>query len=103
MRSVICVLRSSRKCSSQIRLVCSYSPRSETLALLALFHEIANDPVDVVAQLAGQHLVLTQLAAESAVQSQAAAQVHLEPLDGIAVAVVDHLALEPDVGDLDAG
>src|SRR5690242_21599155 len=33
----------------------------------------------------------------------AAAQMHLEAFDGIAVAVVDHLALEPDVGDLDAG
>ena len=45
--------------------------------------------------------MLPQLAAETAVQAQAAAQVHLESLDR-PVAVVDHLALEPDVGDLDA-
>src|SRR5882724_11774159 len=84
IKSVTCVLRSSRKRSSQIRLVCSYCPCSETLALLALFHEIANNPVDVVAELVGEHLVLTQLATETAVQAQAAAQMHLETLDRIA-------------------
>src|SRR6476646_5339714 len=92
----------SRKHSSKIRLVCSYRPRSETLAVLALFHEVAHHTLDVVAQLAGQHLVLAQLAAESAVQTQASAQVDLEALDGV-IAVVHHLALESDVGDLDAG
>ena len=46
--------------------------------------------------------MLAQLATETAVQAQAAAEMDLETLDG-AVTVVDHLALEPDVGDLNAG
>ena len=49
-----------------------------------------------------EHLVLAQLAAEAAVQAEASAQMHLEALNRT-ITVVNHLALEPDVGDLDAG
>ena len=44
----------------------------------SLFHELAHKPLDVVAELGGQHLVLAQFAAEPAVEAQAAAQVNLE-------------------------
>src|SRR3954470_9923294 len=94
-------VHSSRERSSQIRLVCSYCPGGETLAVLSLFHEVAHDPLDVLAKLAGDHLVLPQLASEAAVEPKAAAEMYLEALDR-AVAVVDHLSLEADVRDLDA-
>ena len=44
-----------------------------------------------------------QLAAEAGLEPDAAAEVHLEALDVVAVVVEDELALEADVGDLDAG
>ena len=58
---------------------------------------------DVVAELGRGHLVPAQLAAESGVQAEPAAEVDLETLDLVAVGVGDDLALETDVGDLDAG
>ena len=44
-----------------------------------------------------------QLPAEAGVEAEAAAEVDLEALDLVAVGIGDELALEPDVGDLDAG
>ena len=63
----------------------------------------AHDPLDVVGQLVGGDLVAAQLAAEAGVEPEPAAEVHLEALDLVAVGVQDELALEADVGDLDAG
>ena len=60
-------------------------------------------PLDVVRQLVGGDLVAAQLAAEAGVEAEAAAQVHLEALDLVAVRAGHQLALEPDVGDLDPG
>ena len=65
--------------------------------------EITHHPLDIVAHFGTGDLVLPQFSAEVAVQAQAAAQMDLEALGTPAVAVLDHLALEPDVGDLNAG
>src|SRR5205807_1029854 len=68
-----------------------------------VFDEIAHHSVDVIAELIAGDLVLAQLSSKTAVRAQGAAQVHLKPFDGSAVAVVDHLALEADIRNLNAG
>ena len=58
--------------------------------------------LDVVGELRAGDLVGPELAAEAGVEPETAAEVHLEALDLVAVVVEDELALEADVGDLDA-
>ncbi|CNU44960.1 Uncharacterised protein [Mycobacterium tuberculosis] len=67
-----------------------------------MFDEVAHHPVDVVAEFVTGDLVLAQFAAESGIQAEVSAQMHLEAFDGAAVSVVDHLSLESDVGDLNS-
>src|SRR5271156_1707527 len=88
---------------SQVGLLGPQRPGREPFAVLPLLDEVAYHPVDVVAELVAGDLVLAQFSAEPAVYAQAAAEVDLEALDRPAITVVDHLALESDVGDLDAG
>src|SRR6202453_3312395 len=90
---------SAAPCSASSRSCTSVKP----FTVLALLDEVAHHPVDVVAELIAGDLVLAQFSAEPAVYAQAAAEVDLEALDRPAITVVDHLALESDVGDLDAG
>ena len=60
-------------------------------------------PLDVVGQLLGRHLAGRAACGRSRRRSaERAAEVHLEALDLLA-GLVDQLALEADVGDLDAG
>ncbi len=47
--------------------------------------------------------MLAKFAAEVAVQAQAAAEMDLESLGVTAVAVLEDLSLEPDIGNLDPG
>src|SRR5262249_7150907 len=88
--------------SSQVALLGANGPLRESFTVGAVFDEVAHHPFDVIAQLVAGDLVLAQFSAEAAVQAEAAAQVHLEALDRAALAVVDHLAFEPDVGDLNS-
>src|ERR1700677_2487069 len=88
---------------SQVGLLGPQRPGRKPFAVLALFDEVAYHPVHVVAELITSDLVLAQLSAEPAVYAQAAAEVDLEALDRPAITAVDHLALAPDGGDLDAG
>src|SRR6202042_1841166 len=78
-------------------------PIREPFIPVALLDEVAHHTLDVVAELVAGDLVLPQFSPEATVEPQAATEMHLESLDGSAVAVVDHLAFETDVGDLDAG
>ena len=65
--------------------------------------KLRTHPLDVDRHLLGGRLQAADLAAETGVEAERSAQVDLEPLDLVAVVVGDDLALEPDVGDLDAG
>src|SRR5690606_15818086 len=88
--------------SLEVGLLGPHDPLREPLALAALRHEPAHDALDVVAQLGAGDLQAAQLAPEPGVEAEAAAEVHLEALDLVAVGVGDDLALEPDVGHLGA-
>ena len=75
-------------------------PLGEPLAVLALRIEGFDDAFDVIGQVIPGHLVPADLATEAGVQPEAAAQVHLEPLDLGTAGIGDDHALEADVGDL---
>ena len=75
--------------------------RSPVLALVEIG---ADDALDVVGETgADVTLCARSLRPNPASRPDAATEVHLEPLDVVAVVVGDELALEPDVGDLDPG
>src|SRR5208283_6200614 len=88
--------------SSQVTLLGANRPLRKPFSRVAVFDEVAHHPFDIVTQLVAGDLVLPQFSAEAAVQAEAAAQVHLEALDRVAVTIVDHLALETDVGHLNS-
>src|SRR5690606_30547226 len=77
-------------------------PDREPLAVLALGLETLQDPLDVVRQFVGGDLQSAHLAAEGRLQAEGAAEVHLVAADLAALVVRDELALEADVGGLDA-
>src|SRR4051794_17622935 len=83
--------------SSQRLLGCPGCPLGESLAGVALVGEPAHHALDVLGKFVGRHLVTAQLAAEAGVETEPAAEVHLEALDLVAVAVEDELALQADV------
>src|SRR3954447_12779610 len=89
--------------SYQHGFVGSGHPLGEPLTLAALGDERASQPLHVVRQLIGGHLVATQLASEAGVESEPAAEVDLEALDLAPVGARHQLSLEPDVGHLDPG
>src|SRR5882757_10564839 len=103
MRALAVTLARSQARSLKVRLVGPGHPLREPLAAVPLLDVLADDPVHVVAEPAGRDLQPAQLAAEAGVQSESAAQVHLEAGHLVAVRVRHDLALEADVGGLGAG
>src|SRR3569833_3506551 len=76
----------------------------ERLAVLPPIQVAPQHPPAVVRRLGLGHLVAAELAAERGVRTaEVAAQVYLEALDHLAGVVLDHRALEADVGGLEPG
>ena len=78
-------------------------PLGKTLTVSSFRHIVTSQPLDVVGQLGGRHLVSSELATKSHIEPEATAKVDLVSLDLIAIRPDHKLALQTDVGDLDPG
>src|SRR5258705_445677 len=89
--------------SFEVRLLRALHPVGEALPVLLLALEVLQDALDVVRKLGRRGLEPPDLPAEAGVHAERPSQVDLEALDLLAAGVGDELALQADVGGLDAG